>query len=77
MIKKELYEIRDDGIKLYRTYSDEEYKIQQVETGNVYDEAIDVENAEFTYIETAEMIEKQYILEEGKDSNEKIIDPEE
>ena len=57
MIKRDLYKTRTDGVKLYRTYSDEEYKIKQLETGNIYDEAIDVENAPYTYEETDEKIE--------------------
>ena len=58
MIVKEFYKIREDGVKLYRTYSDENYKIRQIETGIIYDEAIDVENAEYTYEETEEKIEE-------------------
>lgn len=57
MIVKEFYRIREDGVRLYRTYSDENYKIMQIETGIIYDEAIDVENAEYTYEETEEKIE--------------------
>lgn len=58
MIVKEFYKIREDGVKLYRTYSDENYKIRQIETGIIYDEAIDVENIEYTYEETEEKIEE-------------------
>lgn len=56
-IVKEFYKTRTDGVNLYRTYSDEQYKIKQLETGNVYDDAIDVENAPYTYEETEEKIE--------------------
>lgn len=56
MIKKEFYLTREDGVNLYRTYSDEGYKIKQVQTGAIYDEAIDVESAKYTYIETEEKI---------------------
>ena len=52
MIIKEFYKKRSDGINLYRTYSDSKLMIKQVETGNVYAEAIDVENAAYTYEET-------------------------
>ena len=58
MIVKEFYKTREDGVKLYRTYSDENYKIRQIETRIIYDEAIDVENAEYTYEETEEKIEE-------------------
>lgn len=52
MIIKEFYKKRSDGINLYRTYSDNNLMIRQVETGNVYAEAIDIENAAYTYEET-------------------------
>lgn len=57
MIKKEFYKERKDGVKLYKTYSDENYKIRQIETSYIYDEAIDVESANYTYEETNEKIE--------------------
>lgn len=65
MIVREFYEKRFDGVNLYRTYSDEGFYIKQVETGNIYSEAIDVENAPYTYEETDEKIEvKEELLEE-------------
>ena len=57
MIVTEYFNIREDGVKLYRTYSDKNYKILQVETGIQYDEAIDIENAPYTYEETDVLIE--------------------
>lgn len=56
MIVKEYYKTRADGVKLYRTYSDSGLKIVQNETGVTYDEAIDVENAPYTYSESDEPI---------------------
>ena len=56
-IVKEFYKTRTDGVNLYRTYSNEDYKILQVETGNIYDEAIDVEDTQYNYEETNEKIE--------------------
>lgn len=56
MIKKDFYKERKDGVKLYITYSDEEYMIRQIQTGNIYETAIDVENAPYTYEETNEKI---------------------
>lgn len=41
---------------LIRQYSDKGVKIKQVETGIVYDEAIDLIPCEFTYEETDERI---------------------
>lgn len=58
MIVREFYKTRNDGVNLYRTYSDSGLLIKQNETGNVYDEAIDVENAPYTYSETEEKIEE-------------------
>lgn len=51
MIKTEKI-TREDGVELIRTYSDENFKIRQVETGILYDEAVDVDNGKYTYAET-------------------------
>ena len=58
MIKKELYKIRDDSVTLYKTFSTKNHRIMQIETNEIFDEAIDVENALYTYKETDEMIEE-------------------
>lgn len=58
MIVKEYHSTRTDGVKLYRTYSDAGFYIRQVETGVVYGEAVDVENAPYTYEETDQPIPK-------------------
>lgn len=50
-IKKEFVAETAEGIKLYRTFSDENRKILQNETGLIYDDAVDIESAEFTYSE--------------------------
>lgn len=52
MIIKEFYRIRTDGILLYRNFSDRGMQIRKVGTDEVYDEAIDVENAPYIYEET-------------------------
>ena len=49
--------MRFDGVALYRTYCDANLRIRQVETGAIYDEAIDVDGAPYTYEETDEAIE--------------------
>lgn len=67
MIVKKFLKTRKDGVNLYRTYSDENYKIRQVETDIIYDEAIDVENAEYTYEETEEKIETAEELKESEE----------
>ena len=56
MIVKEFIEL-EDKVKLCRTYSDSFYKIKQVETGVIYDDAVDVEDAPYTYVETDILIE--------------------
>lgn len=57
MIKRDFYATRSDGVKLYRSYSDIGKMIKQNETGMVYDEAIDVETAPYTYSESDESTE--------------------
>lgn len=59
MIVKEFYRTREDGVNLYRTYSNEGFKIIKIGTTEVYDEAIDVETAPFRYEETSEKAERQ------------------
>ena len=53
-IVTELFKTRNDGVKLYRTYSDDGKQLLQIETGIIYDEAIDVEGAPYTYTEYEE-----------------------
>lgn len=57
MIIKEFYMTRKDGVNLYKTYSDKGVYIIKQGTDEKYDEAIDVENAPYTYEETEEIIE--------------------
>ena len=57
MIEREYYTTRKDGVHLFRTFSDEGFKIRKVGTNEVYDEAIDVYGAPFTYEETDTLIE--------------------
>lgn len=58
MVIKEFYKTRNDGVNLYKTYSDKELKIQKVGTDEIYSSAIDVETAPFEYVETDLPIEK-------------------
>lgn len=51
MIQTEFYRTREDGVGLYRTYSDEGMKIQ-CSDGGLYDECVNVLNAPYTYTET-------------------------
>lgn len=52
MIVKEFFRERNDGVKLYRTYSDQNLMIRKLGTEEVYAEAIDVSTAAFVYVET-------------------------
>lgn len=73
MIKTEYFGKNGLGVDLYRTYSDENKMIRQIETGVIYDEAVDVgdpydpevdlghesEKINYTYDETDIDIEQQ------------------
>ena len=61
MIKREFYKTREDEVNLYRTYSDEQFKIHKIGTDEIYEEAIDVENAPYEYEETNEKIEAEEV----------------
>ena len=52
MIVREYLMTRKDGVKLYKTYSDQNKYIRKVGTEEEYDIAIDIENAPYTYEET-------------------------
>lgn len=58
---------------LCRHYSDKNKKIQQVETGLIYDSAIDLYPSKFTYIETTidipQFDDKGNIIEPPKEDN--------
>lgn len=68
MVKRELYATREDGVELYRTYSDTGHLINKDGTDEKYTEAIDVASASFTYSEDAE-----YIPLEGVESYEEVL----
>lgn len=75
MIITEFYKTREDGANLYRTYSNNGMMILQ-ETGNLYDEAVDIENLH-TYTETHMPIEGNELTDSevlsiimGRDGNE-------
>ena len=57
MIIREFYMARKDGVNLYKTYSDKGVYIKKQGTDEKYDEAIDVENSNYTYEETEEIID--------------------
>ena len=59
MIQREFFMTREDGMDLYRTYSDEGFMILQVETGIMYGEAVDPADVERAYEETDIPIEEE------------------
>ena len=63
MIIKEFYRTRKDNVNLYHIYSNQQLIIRQIETGKLYDEVIDVENAPYSYEETKESIQKNYYFQ--------------
>lgn len=58
MIVREFYQTRQDGVNLFRTYSDENKYIKKVGTNEEYSEAIDIEGAPYVYEETDKEIEE-------------------
>ena len=69
MIKTENIVINDTTFK--RTYSDENYYIQKVGTDEIYSEAVDVLDKNYTYVETDEKFEKEE--QKIEDNNTTII----
>ena len=61
MLKTDFYMTRSDGVNLYRTYSDINHYIEQVDTNIRYTEAVDIENSGHTYQETDIPIEEENI----------------
>lgn len=58
MIVREFYQTRQDGVNLFRTYSDENKYIRKKGTNEEYSEAIDIEGAPYEYEETDKEIEQ-------------------
>ena len=61
MIVREFYRTRNDGVNLYRTYSDAGFTLIRND-GVEYDETIDVEDAPYTYTESTNKVE---VIEDG------------
>lgn len=57
MIVKEYYATREDGVILYRTYSNENFKIRKQGTNEIYDDAVDTADSLYQYEETDIKIE--------------------
>ena len=52
MIRKERYTVRADGMTLLRTFSDDGMMLRKDAAGELYAEAIDIENSTNSYTET-------------------------
>lgn len=70
MIIREFYETREDDVNLYVTYSDRNVLINKVGTQELYDKAIDIENASYEYIETDIIILLNKEEDETEENNE-------
>lgn len=67
MIKKEFFETREDGVRLYRTYSDTDHKIRNKRTSEVYIDAVDItEDEEYEEVE-------DYIELDGASTYEEVL----
>lgn len=67
MIKKEYFKKREDGVRLYRTYSDTDHKIRNKRTSEVYTDAADISvDEEYEEVE-------DYIEFEGASTYEEVI----
>lgn len=60
MIKKVFLKTREDKVNLYKIHSDADFIIKKVGTDELYEEAIDVEDAPFEYEETNEKKKELY-----------------
>lgn len=58
MVKTEYFKTRNDGVKLFYTYSDIGKRLIRND-GVVYDDAIDIEDSGYSYTESEEDIEIQ------------------
>ena len=63
MIVTSFYRVREDGVELLRTASDQNMKIQQIETGALYEEAIDTSPIMYTYTETDIPIDEEELTD--------------
>jgi hypothetical protein len=67
MIKTNSFIEREDGTKLYKTYFDnEKINLLQNETNIIYNEAIDIENSEYTYSEVEKSKEENVKSNKGE-----------
>ena len=72
MIQRQFYKTREDGVNLYITFIDESFYIKKLNKGKfrneVYKYAIDVESANFEYVETDRLI--KHTVQQSKEMDE-------
>lgn len=73
MVKREFFKTREDGVNLYRSYSDNGMMIRKVGTDEVYDEAIDIENSGFEYEETDVPINGEIVIDTDKATEKDLL----
>lgn len=64
MIVTVFYKTRADGVKMYRTYSDDGKSVVR-EDGAEFEEAVDVENSGHTYTEGDRLHDEEITAEEA------------
>lgn len=57
MIKRDFSHIREDGVILYITFSDQGHYIEKKDSKERYKYAVDIESANYEYQETDKLIE--------------------
>lgn len=60
-VTRKYYITRNDGVRLYKTYSDQNKYIKQLPAEVIYDVAIDVETAPYYYIEVSKEEYEEYL----------------
>lgn len=53
MVIKEFLKTREDGVNLYKSYSDQNMMLRKVGTDEVYASAVDIDGAPYQYEETS------------------------
>lgn len=69
MIITEFLGTREDGVNLYMRYSDKGVMLLQKETGDMYEDPVDVEDSPYTYEETDILV--------GSENEEPTLAPDE
>ena len=63
MVISEFYRIREDGVNLFRIYSDKGFEIKHISTGEIFGDVIETEDACKCYTETSKKVPMDKIEE--------------